>query len=168
MQDWMKQVVGLRHALVVGLLSACMTTGCVESAQDSDAEDDTEDDTEDAELRAGKELEPMDLEVESSSLIATNGKPSYAACPACGRISARGLHFIDVDVMVPGHLGYTGLVITLDQEDIVPVTIEWPKTSMSIVGGVRLRTAATIRPDARLLIWGQLPDARLVPFTVED
>jgi hypothetical protein len=163
MQDWMKQVVGLRHALVVGLLSAWKTTGCVESAQDSDAEYDTED----AELRASDELEPMDLLVESSSLIATNGKPSYAACPACGRVSERGLHFVDVDVMVPGHLGYTGLVITLDQEDIVPVTIEWPRTSMNIVGSIRLRTAANIRPKAELLIWGQLPDGWLVPFTVE-
>jgi hypothetical protein len=164
MRDGVKQVVGQRRRLVVGLLWAWMTTGCVESAQDSD----TEGDTEDAELRVDEWAEPMDLYVESSSLIATNGKPSYAACPACGRVVARGQNFIDVDVMVPGHLGYTGLMITLDQEDIIPATIEWSPTSMNIVGSIRLRTQATIRSKASVLIWGRLPNAEIVPFTVEE
>lgn len=157
MRDGMQQVV-------VGLVWMCMTTGCVDAAEAWD-----EDDTGDAELRAGMQPEPMDLVVESSSLTATNGKPLYPPCPACGRIAARGLHYVDVDLKVPGHLGYVGLTIGLDQQGVVPATVEWAPTTMNMVGSLRLRTSATIRPDAALQIWGWKPDPEpaIVPFPVE-
>lgn len=150
--------------MVIGLLSVWMTTGCVESAEELDGDDDTGD----ADFRVNSP-EPMDLLVESSSLTATNGKPSYPACPACGRIAARGVHYVDVDLKVPGHLGYVGLTIGLDQEGIIPATVEWAATTMNIVGTVRLRTTATIRADASLQLWGWKPDPApaTVPFPVE-
>lgn len=164
MSDGMEQrVTGPRRAVAMGLVWMWMTTGCADAAQEWD-----DDDTGDAEFRAN-DPEPMDLEVESSSLAATNGKPSYPPCPACGRIAARGLHYVDVDLKVPGNLGYVGLTIGLDQEGITPAAVEWEPTSMNIVGSVRLRTSATIRPDAALQIWGWKPDPApaIVPFPVE-
>lgn len=135
-----------RRRLEIMLVAVLGAAAC-----DEDAEDAAHDDTGDGDFRVN-EPEPTELVVETSDLGVWLGKPLHAPCPACGKIVARGTHYVDVLLELPGNHGHVQLDIGLDQPNIVPAVVNLPSSTASLRGTVRLRSSGVILANAPLMI----------------